>query len=141
MPLSCLKILSQFPAFLASPRFTGRLATTRVSSVPFALTHHVPVALFFLFFGTPGSFLPQGLRTCWSSPGAFPYLPFTSSVNPHQVSAQVSSPPRGLPWSPCLEYLCSPQFIVCLSHWNVNSRRAGTLFIVPYPKLRTMLGT
>lgn len=84
---------------------------------------------------TPG---PSHMLVC---PGALPYLPFTSSVNPHQVSAQVSSPPRGLPWSPCLEYLCSPQFIVCLSHWNVNSRRAGTLFIVPYPKLRTMLGT
>lgn len=75
MPLSCLKILSQFPAFLASPRFTGRLATTRVSSVPFALTHRIPVALFFLFFGTPGSFPPQGLRTCWSARALFPTSP------------------------------------------------------------------
>lgn len=92
------------------------------------------------------------LRHAWliSTPGplhmllclvALPCLPFTSFVNPCQVAAQVSSLPRGFPWSPCLEYLCAPQFIVCLSHWNVSSRRAGTLFIVPYPKLRTMLGT
>lgn len=63
------------PCILSLSKVYRRLATTRVSSVPFALTHRVPVALFFLFFGTPGSFPPQGLRTCWSARALFPTSP------------------------------------------------------------------
>lgn len=72
---------------------------------------------------TPG---PSHMLVC---PGALPYLPFTSSVNPHQVSAQVSSPPRGLPWSPCLEYLCSMGLChsaaVACSAWATGADGAG----------------
>lgn len=127
--------------FLTLPRPTRPcairpLATpSSCSPTPCSIHHHIPTALLcFLFFKHAWLISASGPLYMLFCLVVHPYLLVVSLVNPRQVSAQMSPLPRGLPWSSCLEYVCVPQFMVCLPHQNVNSSRAGSLVHCSIPQ-------